>query len=149
MIAGLTVLKQDKKVPLMPCISIYLPTHQKLDNKFKTRDRIKFMRIIIKVEKLLLLNNLNLRLINKVMAPARALLENQKFWCNQQESLVVFLTEDVFEYYHLPVKSELGVFIDKEFMVSPLNTLMANISPVSQVHHSSQGNTFGYQQKSA
>lgn len=124
---GLTLMKQvNKSNDYSPCISIFLPTRRKLDKNFKTRDRVKFMRIITGLEKQLSVRLSDPKLVSKILMPAKVLLEDQKFWINQQESLVVFLAEDFCEYYRLPVPTEQAVCIDTEFNVKLLASLMAN-----------------------
>jgi hypothetical protein len=127
MLHGLSSLKERKKINFYnPCISVYMPTNKKLDNTFKTRDRVKFMRIINKIESHLVSNSISRSLVNKILKPAKELIEDQKFWIQQDECFVMFLAEDFYEYYQLPVKSEFAVFIDTEFNVKPLAALMEN-----------------------
>ena len=128
---GLSNVGTKRKISIYtPCISIYLPTNKKLDTTFKTRDRIKLMRLINKVEKHLYSNQVEPALLNKILKPVKAIIEDQKFWINQKDSLVIFMTEDFFEYYQLPVKCDLGVFIDNEFNVEPLALLMSEAETI-------------------
>ena len=125
--SALTTVKKPKKIALYtPCLSIYLPTQKKLNPNFKTRDRIKLMRIVTKIEKHLFSNSIDPNLIKKILKPLKEMVEDQKFWISQQESLVIFVAEDFFEYYKLDSKTELAAFIDSEFNMKPLAKMMEN-----------------------
>ena len=84
------------------------------------------MRIISKIEKHLVSNLVDNSMIQGIIKPAKDCLEDSKFWINQEESLVIFMAENFFEYYQLPVPTELAIYIDTEFKVTPLASMMEN-----------------------
>lgn len=86
------------------------------------------MRLISGIEKHLASNLIDKETINRILKPAKDCLEDHKFWINQDESLVIFIAENFFEYYQLPVPAELAVYIDTEFKVAPLATMMEKTS---------------------
>jgi hypothetical protein len=146
MLQGTSSLKERKIINFYnPCISVYMPTNKKVDNTFKTRDRVKFMRIINKIESHLVSNSIDRNLVNRILKPAKELIEDQKFWIRQNECFVIFLAEDFYEYYQLPVKTEVAFFIDTEFYVKPLAALMENSNqPQPQINIARTANVVKY-----
>lgn len=148
--AGLSSISSGLSVPFFkPCISIYLPIQKKVDKLFKTRDRVKLMTVLNKVEKTLLKYNMGRPLISKILKPAKELIEEKEFWITQNESLVIFISENFFEYYQLPVKTETAIYIDIEFNKEPLTSLMANVVHLQKTQPSTEIKHINYKQKLA
>src|SRR5690606_25279863 len=58
--------------------------------------------------------------IENMSAPVNKLIENGDFWRHQSDGLAVFVAENVFEYYTLPINFEEHHYIGKEFYLKPL-----------------------------
>lgn len=148
--AGLSSVVSGPGIPFFkPCISIYLPTQKKVDKFFKTRDRVKLVTVLNKIEKALLNYNIGRSSISKILKPAKELIEDKEFWITQNESLVIFISENSFEYYQLPVKTESATYIDIEFNKGPLESLMANVVQLQKSNPPTDINNINFKQKSA
>jgi len=111
----------DKR--LSPCVSIFLPTHRA--GREIRQDPIRLKNFLREAENRLL--SLGLRPVDAkdYLLPAQALLGSEFFWRNQDVGLALFLSEDFFRHYRLPIEfSELAVVADR-FQIKPLLPLFA------------------------
>lgn len=54
------------------------------------------------------------------MKPAKELLDKPMFWSHMKKGLVVYLTDDMFNVYHLPYEVDEQVFVNDHFLITPL-----------------------------
>ncbi len=59
-----------------------------------------------------------------LLAPARDLLDDQTWWEHQQDGLAIFLAQDVFESFRLPIVFHELVAVEKRFHLKPLFPLL-------------------------
>ena len=58
--------------------------------------------------------------VEKILQSASNLIDETTFWQNQTEGLVVFITPDKLNYYHLPFEVKDQVVISDKFYTKPL-----------------------------
>jgi len=102
------------------CISIFIPTHQsgnevlqKLDSKSLKKE---LKEVKIKLEQ----KELNQSKINELVAPIQELIDNTGFWRKQSDGLAIFLSEEFFKTYTLPVNFEAYNYIANSFYLKPV-----------------------------
>lgn len=99
-------------------ISITLPTHVKGEET--KQDPIRFKNLLSEAE-----GQLNERLENssdveKMLKPAKELLDKPMFWSHQKNGLAVYITEDSFNVYKLPYEINEQVYVNDHFLITPL-----------------------------
>ena len=102
------------------CISIFIPTQRSgkevLEGKNQRHLKSQWKEIKNKLEK----DGISKEKIENMSAPVNKLIENGDFWRHQSDGLAVFVAENVFEYYTLPINFEEHHYIGKEFYLKPL-----------------------------
>jgi hypothetical protein len=88
------------------CVSIYIPTHTHGKEVNNGKDIINFKTELQKVKNFLRDGGMHENDVTEYLEPAYNLLEDGSFWHHQWEGLAVFLGENFFEYYTLPIKFE-------------------------------------------
>ncbi|MCC5904753.1 MAG: hypothetical protein JJU13_00980 [Balneolaceae bacterium] len=99
-------------------VTITLPTHKKGEES--KQDPIRFKNLIAeassKVNEKVKKNGFS----EKLLKPAKELLEKPLFWSHLDKGLAVYLTEDKFEIHKLPYDVEEQVFVGDHFLITPL-----------------------------
>jgi hypothetical protein len=103
-------------------ISIYIPTDRSGDKVLQGPIRLKNQ--IQKAEQLLQKRGYKAGEANKLLAPAKELLEGKTFWFHQSDGLAIFISPDDFFYYRFPLKFKETVIINKRFYIKPVYPLM-------------------------
>lgn len=102
------------------CVSIFIPTQrggkEVLEGKNQRHLKSQWKEVKNKLEK----NGASKDRIENMSASISKLLHDGDFWRHQSDGLAVFLAENVFEYYTLPVNFEEYHYIGKEFYLKPL-----------------------------
>lgn len=99
-------------------VSIYMPTHPV--GAGKQQDPIRMKNALQEAEERLLENGLRKNEIEDFLAPARRLLDNTSFWNKQSDGLVLFLAEDFFRMYQMPLDFLERVVVSDHFHIKPL-----------------------------
>ncbi len=86
------------------CISIYMPTHRV--GREQQQDPVRLKNLLAEAEAKLLANGLRRPKVQKLMQPAEELLWDKDFWQHQGDGLAIFLSNDSFAKYRLPVSFE-------------------------------------------
>ena len=63
--------------------------------------------------------------IKKLMRSANELVDDSRFWSHQSEGLAVYLSEDHFNYYRVPINLQEQLYISDKFYVKPLLPLLS------------------------
>ena len=105
------------------CVSIYVPTHR--SNSDKNLNKIRFKNQVNEAQRQLSELGLREKELQKLLAPTQELLMNDYFWLHQADSLAVFLNEDAFHYYRLPIQTEEFTDVNNRFYVKPLIPLLS------------------------
>lgn len=100
------------------CVSIYMPTYR-LSPETK-QNPIRFKNLLREAEKRLITGGLRSTEAKKLLKPANALLKDSLFWQYQSDGLAVFISPEVFRYFHLPLRFEELLVVTDRFHIKPL-----------------------------
>lgn len=103
------------------CVSIYLPTHIAGPNI--QQDPIRFKNLIRKAEEQLTEQGMRHTDAVEFLQPAMEL-DQPDFWRHQRDGLAIFVGENFFRYYRLPLNFEEFVVADDRFHLKPLMPLL-------------------------
>ncbi len=106
-----------------PCISIYMPTHQK--GKETEQDPIRFKNLIKQTENYLKEEGFRDSRINEFLIPAKEILTDSEFWNHQSEGLAAFIANNEFHHYRLPLRFKEYIAVSHRFHIKPLLQLIA------------------------
>jgi hypothetical protein len=111
-----------------PCVSILIPTHRA---GHAQEDRIRFKNALAEAsEKLrqahIVFNNegMSEKEVKGFLMPAHDLLEKDDFWLHQSDGLAVFIGNNLFEHYEVPINFEPRVYIHHHYYLYPLLPLL-------------------------
>jgi hypothetical protein len=99
-------------------VSLYIPTHRK--GREQQQDPIRLKNLLAEAETKLLANGLRRPEVEELMRPAEELLWNVDFWQHQSDGLAIFLTNDFYRVYRLPVEFEESLNTGTSFYIKPL-----------------------------
>lgn len=105
-----------------PCISIYLPTEKA--GKDVLKGRILLKNLLKEAEKKLALLNIMESNAKNILTKAYDLIEDLIFWQNSNEGLALFISENTFNFFKMPVKFQEKVHVSKEFNIIPLLSII-------------------------
>lgn len=105
--------RQQKK----PCISIFMPTHRKEPGILQ--DRIQLRNLLGEVEERLIATNMRSESAKELLRPV-AELDRADFWQKQSDGLAIFLAEDRFDWYQLPLSLEKLALVGDRFYLKPV-----------------------------
>lgn len=102
------------------CVSIFIPTQrggkEVLEGKNQRHLKSRWKDVKTKLEK----DGISKDKIENMSKSVSKLIDDGDFWRHQSDGLAVFLAENVFEHYTLPVNFEEHHYIGKEFYLKPL-----------------------------
>lgn len=101
-----------------PSISIYLPTHKKGEDV--QQDPIRFKNMLSQAEERLSALEVNQDTIDGLLEKPRRLLDQPLFWQHADKGLAVFVAEDTFEYFRVPLDFKERVLVEDYFLITPL-----------------------------
>ncbi len=101
-----------------PSISIYLPTHEKGEEV--QQDPIRFKNLLKQAEQELKEYEVKQSKIDELLEEPKKLLDQPLFWQHADKGLAVFITEDSFEYFRVPLDFNEQVLVDNHFLITPL-----------------------------
>lgn len=101
-----------------PSISIFMPTHEMGEDV--QQDPIRFKNLLKEAEDKLKKAEVSQTKIDELLEGPRKLLERSRFWQQADKGLAVFVTEDMFEYYRVPLKFNEQVMVENHFLITPL-----------------------------
>lgn len=107
------------------CISILIPTHRAGKETNNGTDSLTFKSQLQLVTNCLEKDyEYTHQQTEKLLAPAKALLEDSSFWRKQSDGLAVYISEGFFKYFTLPISFESSYYVMKEFMIAPITGLL-------------------------
>ncbi len=101
-----------------PSVSIHMPTHRAGNDK--GQDPIRLKNLLKSAEEDLRAGELRPPEIETLLGPARALLSDGSFWRDTGDGLSIFLAEDVFHRFKVPVELIESVSVGERFAIRPL-----------------------------
>lgn len=110
------------QTPPGPCISIFMPTHRK--GQDRQQDPIRLKNLLKQAEERLTADGMKKPDIDALLAPGYGLLSDASFWNFQDKGLAVFLAKNTFYNYQVPVELDELVILNSRFHVKPLLPLM-------------------------
>lgn len=111
-------LKKIVDVEAKNCVSIYLPTHPV--GREMQQDPIRLKNLLSEALEVLVKRGKRQPEAESLLEPAQNLIPDQPFWQHQSTGLAVFLTEDFFAIYRLPLDFPELVVVGERFHVKPL-----------------------------
>lgn len=88
-------------------------------------NRIQLKNLLKEAHRLLAAKRLGEREIDKILKPAKDLIDGDEFSTSSKRGLALFLNLDLFYYYHLPpTDMKPYVIVDKKFKTGPLAKLL-------------------------
>jgi hypothetical protein len=112
--------KQLAKVNKINCISIFIPTHRTGEEVNQMIDQKTLKNRLKTLEKDPALKQLTDNEKEKLFKPVNDLIEDYEFWQHQSDGLAIFLNQDEFHYYTLPVYFEEFSYVSDHFYLKPL-----------------------------
>ena len=103
-------------------ISIYMPTYH--SGKKVVQNPIRFKNLYHLAEKKLLECGYDKKLAEELIKPAQRLYETTIFWQYQKKGLAVFISQNVFLYFRLPVEVEEIAEVSRYFHLIPIFELL-------------------------
>jgi release factor family 7 len=117
---GLKGLVEGRKGPH---VSIFMPTHCK--GPETKQDPIRLKNLLREAEQQLVGLEVRPAEARDWLTPAGALLDDADFWQHQSNGLALFITEEFFRYYRVPLSFEELVVVSNRFHLKPLLALFA------------------------
>jgi hypothetical protein len=99
-------------------VTITLPTHKKGEES--KQDPIRFKNLLAEANQKLAKKISGNGKIEKLLTPAKELLDKPLFWSHLDRGMVVFITDKSFNVYKLPYPVEEQVFVNDHFLITPL-----------------------------
>ena len=106
------------------CVSLYMPAFR-FESEL-SQNPIRFKNLIKKAREELEEQGLGSTELDEMLAPAYDLLEDQAFWHQQSDGLVMFLTKNGARFYRMPLHFEELVVTGKRFHLKPLFPIIAS-----------------------
>ncbi|MBL6448069.1 hypothetical protein JMN32_17255 [Fulvivirga sp. 29W222] len=119
-----TITKQEVRklaeIHANHCISIYLPTYESGEAVLKKENQLQLKNQLKDVKNKLIDLRINEAAVTKLVQPIESLLEDVTFWKYQSEGLALFLSNDHFYKYTLPLNFTPFNYVSHEFYLEPL-----------------------------
>ncbi len=102
------------------CVSVYIPTNRSGQETMEGKDAIALKNQLKEAKADLIERGLDEKEALAMLQPARELVEDNLFWRFQSDGLALFIAEDIFETYTMPVNFTARRFVSGEFYLKPL-----------------------------
>lgn len=99
-------------------VSLFLPTHKKGEEG--KQDSIRLKNLIQQTKSDLLERGWKEERVEDLFKDLIAKSEENQFWLHQDKGLAIYLNEDHFDYFKIPVSPEENYYISENFLVTPL-----------------------------
>lgn len=99
-------------------ISIFIPTHK--TGEEGKQDSIRLKNIIQKVKTELLEMGWKEQKVENLFKDIHAKTEENQFWLHQDKGLALYVNEDYFDFFKIPVSPEENYYIAENFLITPL-----------------------------
>ncbi len=102
------------------CVSIFIPTHRAGEETLKGKDALNLKNQLREVKAKLEGLGMRVDSIDAYVKPIQDLVDNGEFWRHQSDGLAIFLSENLFQSYVVPVSFEEFNYISNEFYIKPI-----------------------------
>ena len=99
-------------------VTLFLPTHKKGEEG--KQDSIRLKNLIQKTKNELLEKGWKDQRVEELFKDLIDKSEENQFWLHQEKGLAIYLNEDHFEYFKIPVSPEENYYIAENFLITPL-----------------------------
>jgi hypothetical protein len=106
-----------------PAVSVFIPTHRAGKETLNGEDALKLKNQLKEVKHKLEKMNFHKNEIKKFTTPITNLINDGEFWRHQSDGLAVFLSDNRFKTYTVPVHFEESNTVSNDFYLKPLMPL--------------------------
>lgn len=99
-------------------VTIALPTHKKGEES--KQDPIRFKNLLSQAAEKISAITSKKETSEKILKPAKELLDKPIFWSHLESGLAVYITENLFKVYKLPYKIDEQAYVNDHFLITPL-----------------------------
>jgi len=108
------------------CASVFIPTHPSGEEVLRAQDALLLKNQVKEIKNSLKAKGLSESSIEDFLMPVKKLIDDKEFWRHQSEGLAVFLSNNFFRKYEVPLKLEPYSYVSHEFFLKPLVPLFNN-----------------------
>lgn len=105
------------------CVSIFIPTHRAGKETTSGKDTINLKNQLQDIKQKLDQKGMGVNDVEKFVKPINELLNDHEFWRAQSDGLAIFLSDNLFEKYTVPVHFEAFNYLSNEFYLKPFMPL--------------------------
>lgn len=116
-------LQDLARVHTDPCVSLFMPT-MRVESEL-SQNPIRWKNLLRETHQRLKAAGRSETAIDRLLAPARSLLDDSGFWLHQSDGLAGFLTPDDATFYRLPLSFDEFVYTGERFLLKPLFPMVA------------------------
>ncbi|MFZ6666183.1 baeRF7 domain-containing protein [Peijinzhouia sedimentorum] len=102
------------------CVSIFIPTHSAGEETLKGKDALNLKIQLKEIKSKLEGNGMSSNEIETFTKSINDLVNNKEFWRHQSGGLAIFLSDNVFQTYTLPIHFEEFNYLSNEFYLKPI-----------------------------
>jgi hypothetical protein len=102
------------------CVSIFIPTHRFGEETLQGKDALNLKNQLKEIKSKLELYGLNDNEIETFTKPVTDLIYDKEFWRHQSDGLAIFLSDEVFHKYTIPIYFEEFNYLSNEFYLKPI-----------------------------
>jgi hypothetical protein len=99
-------------------VTIFLPTHKKGEEG--KQDSIRLKNLIQKVKNELLEKGWKEQRVEDLFEQVISKTEENQFWLHQDKGLAIYLNENYFDFFKVPVSADENYYIAENFLITPL-----------------------------
>jgi len=105
------------------CVSIFIPTHRAGKETISGKDALNLKNQLKDIKLKLSQKGMTVQDIEKFVKPVNDMVNDSEFWRHQSDGLVIFLSDNLYEIYTVPVYFKEFNYLSNEFYLKPLMPL--------------------------
>ena len=102
------------------CISIFIPTHRAGKKVLNQEDKLSLKIQLKEVKNKLVKKGLHKNVVDKMLTPVQELIDDSSFWREQSDGLAIFIADNFFRKYTLPIYFKEFSCVSNLFYLKPL-----------------------------
>jgi len=99
-------------------VTIFIPTHK--TGEEAKQDSIRLKNILQKVKNDLVEQGWKENRVDELFKPVHAKTEENQFWLHQDKGLAIYINEQYFDYFKIPVSPKENYYLSENFLITPL-----------------------------